>query len=70
MGFLDTFTRISSNVISSPGALRGQETSEILKTKNILNDILRVNDPDSDTYRAAERGLDNINRELSSRGMY
>ncbi len=70
MGFLDSFTKLSANVISSPGALKGQQTSEILNSKNLLLDILRANEPNSETYQSAERGLDNINRELNSRGIY
>lgn len=70
MGFLDTLTKFSSSVISSPGALKRQETSEILKTKNILIDILSSHAPNSEAYQSAERGLDNVNRELRSRGMY
>lgn len=70
MGFFDSITKFSATVISSPSALRGQQTSEILNTKSILNDILRANDPDSETYKSAEIGLDNVNRELNSRGIY
>lgn len=70
MGFFESLASKSSSMVSSPGALKKMDNRELSEMKSQFLETMSKNESGSQLHESCKRGIENIEYEMRTRGIY